>query len=173
MTPRLVTPPASMPVSMVDMLTHLHVFHYDDDAYIGGLQAAAVAYLDAYGGVLGRCIMPQTWAVDVTGPGPHLLPFPDATGIDVVADGAAVAFEQALTGCGTVVTAADAAGDAAITITAVYGLPDQRLPAARALVQLIVGGWYQNRESVVIGSSAVELPMAAGALIAALKWRRV
>lgn len=36
----------------------------------------------------------------------------------------------------------------------------------RHAVQLLVGHWYANRESVIVGTSAMETPMAVGALCA-------
>lgn len=172
MTPYLVTPPVSLPVSLGVMKDHLRVDHDDEDQDIDDLQTAAVAYLDAHGGVLGRCIMAQAWAIDVTGPGPHLLPYPDGTGISAEADGSTLTFTTCLTGSGTMVTVEGFGPDDEATITAEYALPVERLPAAQALVKLIVGNWYENRAAVT-GTSMAELPMAAGALISALKWRHV
>ena len=173
MTPYIVTPPASLPVTMAAMKEHLRVEHNIEDALIDETQLGAVAMLDAWGGVLGRCIMPQTWAIDVTGPGPHLLPFPDASGVAAEADGGAMAVEVARTGKGQCVTISEAESGQAVTITATYGLSGERLPAAQALVKLIVGNWYENRQAVVVGQTPSELPMAASALISALRWRRI
>lgn len=172
MIPYLVTPPASLPVTLTAMKSHLRVDHNDEDQDIDDLQAAAVAYLDARGGVLGRCIMAQTWAIDVTGPGPHLLPYPDGTGIAAEADGTTLAITTELSGSGTMVKIESLGPDDQATITAEYALPTPRLPAAQALVKLIVGNWYENRAAVT-GTSMAELPMAAGALISALKWRHI
>ena len=173
MTPYLVTPPASLPVALESMKAHLRVEHSVDDALIEETQAGAVAFLDAWGGVLGRCIMPQTWAADVTGPGPHLLPFPDASNIAADSDGDALSVEVARTAKGQCVTVSDAEDGQPVTITAVYGLSDERLSAAQSLIKLIVGNWYENRQAVIVGPSPSELPMAANALISALRWRRV
>jgi uncharacterized phiE125 gp8 family phage protein len=172
MIPYLVTPPASLPVSLADMKVHLRVDHTEEDAAILEQQAAAVAHLDGWGGVLGRCIMPQVWSVDVTGPGLHVLPFPDATGVTALSGGSSVALATTRTGLGLAVEMADLASDSEATITATYGLPATRLPAAAMLVKLLVGHWYQHREAVTDASMSA-LPMAADALIAALRWRPV
>lgn len=161
-----------MPVSLAELKLHLRVDHTDDDTTIDGQQAAAVAYLDANGGVLGRCIMAQTWAVDVTGPGPHLLPYPDASSIAADLDGTTLSVETVLTTRGTAVTIAGAKPDDTVTISAEYALPAARLEAAQMLVKLIVGNWYNNREAA-IEKSMSELPMAATELISALKWRKI
>lgn len=172
MIPYLVAAPEFVPVLLPEMKLHLRVDHNDDDGLIEAQQMAAIAYLDARGGVLGRCIMPQTWAVDVTGAGPHLLPFPDASNIAAVLDGINLSVETALTSCGTAVTVAEAAPNDEVTITAQYALPTERFPAAVMLVKLIVGNWYENREATT-ESSMGALPMAADALISALRWRKI
>jgi hypothetical protein len=171
MTPYLVTPPVSSPVTLAEMKAHLRVDFTDDDDLIAAQQEAAVAYLDAHGGVLGRCIMPQVWAIDVTGPGPHLLPFPDASGVEATVGLDAVAVDLARSSMGWVATMADAATDAEVKIEATYGLSAQRLPAAQMLVKLLVSHWYEHRAAVNVGSIVTEMPMAAHALIAALRWR--
>lgn len=169
MTPYLITAPAAMPVTTTDMKAHLRVDHSDDDGKIADYQSGAVAILDAWGGVLGRCIMSQTWAVDVIGPGPHVLPFPDATSIAATSGGVAVDVEVSRTGLGQCVTAADAAADEAITIEAVYGLPAERLPAAQTLVKLMVSRDYDAPH----GPAYDSITRSIDALIGALRWGRV
>lgn len=169
MTPYLVTPPAALPVSLLDMKAHLRVAHDDDDADIAAMQAGHVATLDAYGGVLGRCIMPQTWAVDVTGPGPHLLPFPDASSVTADASGTGLAVEVARSAMGQIVTVADALTDQPVTIQAVYGLPAARLPAAQRLLMLMASRDYDELH----GPQYDSVTRSIDALISALRWRRL
>jgi hypothetical protein len=138
MTPYLVAAPVSAPVSLADLKAHLRVAHDDDDADITAKTAGAVASLDAWGGMLGRCIVPQTWAVDVIGPGPHVLPFPDASNIAATSGGDAVTLTIARRGIGFVVTASDVVADQEITIQAIYALPSTRLPSAQTLIKLMV-----------------------------------
>jgi len=166
MTPYLVKPPAEMPVPLADMRDYRRLLGFeDDDLTLEALQSAAVAHLDGHGGILGRCIMPQEWALDVTGPGGHVLPFPDASGVAV--DFGAVATR--LSAAGVVATVSGVDADQAVTITAEYGLPVQRLPAAQQLVRLLVGGWFEYREAVSEKNMAA-LPFGVTALISGLRW---
>lgn len=59
--PVLVTPPAILPVSLVEMKAHLGVEFDDDDALIRGFIGAATDHLDGWTGVLGRCLVEQEW----------------------------------------------------------------------------------------------------------------
>lgn len=166
--PYLVTPPASLPVSLSDMRAHLRVVATDDDADLDAKQEGAVAMLDGWGGVLGRCIMPQTWAIDVTGPGPHLLPFPDAENIAAEANGDPLDVTVTRRGLGLCV-AVSAAPDDAVTITAEYGMPEPRRSAARSLIKLMVQREYDSTQ----GPEYDALTRSIQALITAMRWVRV
>lgn len=170
MTPVLVTPPTATPVGLSDLRAHLRVYHTDEDARIEALQAAAVAWLDGWTGVLGRAIMPQTWQQDFTGPGPHLLALPDAVIGSVTLDGDAVDYTATLRDAGLEVTAPGVEG----TLRVVYScaLPAHRLPAVQAIICMMVAHWFQNREAVSAGTLAAT-PMAVDALIGTLRWRRL
>ena len=168
MTPYLFTPPASLPVTLAEMKAHLRVVHADDDADIAAKQEGAVAMLDGWGGLLGRCIMPQTWAIDVTGPGPHLLPFPDALGVTATADGDPADVTVTRDGLG-LCASVDAAADQAVTITAEYALPEPRVSAAETLIKLMV----QREFDVMAGPDYDAITRSIQALIGALRWRRI
>ncbi|MBD9372109.1 phage head-tail connector protein [Rhizobium sp. ARZ01] len=56
--------PAITPVSLAEAKQHLRVDHSDDDALITALIAAAVDHLDGWTGILGRCLVEQTWRQD-------------------------------------------------------------------------------------------------------------
>jgi len=56
--------PAITPVSLADLKASLRVDHSDDDAVIGALLAAAVNHFDGWTGILGRCLVEQTWRQD-------------------------------------------------------------------------------------------------------------
>jgi uncharacterized phiE125 gp8 family phage protein len=72
-SPVLITPPAVLPVTLDEAKEHLRVAIYDEDgavfagdddtlieAFIGG----AVSHLDGWTGILGRCLVEQTWRMD-------------------------------------------------------------------------------------------------------------
>ena len=168
MTPYLVTPPASLPVDLADIKLHLRAVHDGDDADIAAKQAGAVAMLDAWGGLLGRCIMPQTWAVDVTGPGPHLLPFPDASDVTATAGGAPLEVTVTRAGLGLCAEVSADPGQA-VTITAQYALPEPRRSAAQSLVKLIV----QREFDMLAGADGDAITRSIDALISVLRWRRI
>ena len=75
-SPVLVTPPAMLPVSLEDAKAHLRVAMYgtdgtmldgDDDTLIEAYIKAAVSHLDGWTGILGRCLVEQTWSMDFDG----------------------------------------------------------------------------------------------------------
>lgn len=165
MTPTLITPPASMPVTLLDVKEHLRVDHDEEDALISGLISAAVAHLDGRAGVLGRCIMPQTWRVSAEA-GDVVLPFPDVTAASVDYGDGPVVLDVTATASGPCVTLAQA-GD----VTFTCAMPAHLLPAVQVAIKLLVGHWYATRETV--GQSMEALPLAFDALIAPLRRRRI
>jgi uncharacterized phiE125 gp8 family phage protein len=58
---KIVTPPATEPISLVEAKAHLRVDHNDDDATIAFLITVARQYVDAVSGWLGRALVAQTW----------------------------------------------------------------------------------------------------------------
>lgn len=160
MTPILLTPPTSLPVTLADAKLHCRIDGADDDTLLSGLIAAAVGHLDGWTGVLGRCIMPQTWQVSVEA-GDVVLPMPNVA--SATAGGPLVV---RATPAGPMVTVAE---DCDITFTC--AMPAQLVAVARVAVLLVVGHWYENREAV--GGSMVEVPMAATALIDQMRWVRL
>jgi uncharacterized phiE125 gp8 family phage protein len=53
--------PAITPVSLADVKAQLRVDHTDDDMMIGALLLAATERFDGWTGILGRCLVEQTW----------------------------------------------------------------------------------------------------------------
>lgn len=61
LSPVLVTPPAALPVDLADVKAHLRIDTAEEDQLIDTYLTAAVARLDGWKGVLGRCLVTQTW----------------------------------------------------------------------------------------------------------------
>jgi hypothetical protein len=169
MTPYLVTPPAAQPVPMSELKAHLNVTFTDDDGKIAGIQEGAVAMLDGYTGILGRAIMPQTWAVDVIGPGPHLLPMPDATSVAATVGADPLAVEVSRTAKGSSVSVPDAATNDVVKIAAVYGLPATLLPGAKTIIKLMAKREYDALSGAEYDASTRTIQ----AQIHALRWGRL
>lgn len=53
--------PAEQPVTVPEAKSACRVLHDSEDAFIGTLVSAAVAHLDGYSGILGRCLVTQSW----------------------------------------------------------------------------------------------------------------
>lgn len=183
--PTLVTPPAEMPVSLAEAKAHLRKDDADEDGLIGGLIAAAVAHLDGSTGVLGRCLIEQTWRQDLDGwpcdgavriP---LLPVQSATVEYVVPDGTPIAlptdqFDLVTDARGgslrrpegvtwpQIATRPDAVR---VTFVAGYGDAAAVPQAIKHAILLLVGHWFENREAVQIGQAPMELPLAVDALV--------
>lgn len=174
--PILITAPAEPVVPLNDLKAHLVVEHSHHDALIAALEASAVAHLDGWHGVLGRAIKAQVWRQEfVAGEVARLL-LPDVTAITVTAldaAGEAVHVEAELK------TAfrgpyLDVTGSyATLRVDFTCAMPATRLPAAQAVVKLLVAHWYANREAVVTNGNVVALPMAVSALVTAMRWTSV
>lgn len=166
--PVLVTPPVDPVVTLADMRAHLRVTSAVPDAQITATEKAAVAHLDGWRGVLGRCLMPQTWRQDFDGWGRLQLAMPDASNIVVTYKDAAGDFQPFADGTngfdyrGQFI---DAEGPATEVVRVQYvcALPAEQLDAARMAVKLMA-------EHLHDGS---ELSPAFDALVVAMRWRTV
>lgn len=81
--PVLVTPPAELPVSLAEDKEQLRVTHAEQDAMILRHVNAAVSHLDGYRGILGRCLVTQTWAQLADAWDRFRLPFPDVSSVAI------------------------------------------------------------------------------------------
>lgn len=80
MKPILITGPAEDAVSLAEIKAHAVVGFDDDNAVLSGFLSAAIAHLDGYTGILGRCLVTQEWAQDYCAWADNLLlPFPDVS----------------------------------------------------------------------------------------------
>lgn len=178
--PVLVTPPAVLPVTLEEAKLHLRVDGDEDDTLITGLISGAVSHLDGYTGVLGRCLVEQTWRQDFDGFGCHMRL---ALGpvIEIVSIAARDAAGQITTiSSSNYALVTDGVGprvywdraysapsglyeQGAVSVTYKAGYAE--VPAAiKVAILLMVGHWYGNRETVAPGTFN-ELPFAANALL--------
>lgn len=90
--PSLKVPPALPLVTLEELKVNARIGFDDDDALLQSYLNAAIAHLDGYAGILGRCLVTQTWEQGFVDWCYRLrLPFPDvasATIAYVDADGA-------------------------------------------------------------------------------------
>ncbi|HEV8035971.1 head-tail connector protein [Yoonia sp.] len=168
MIPILVTAPVLPVVSLIDMREHLRVTAADDDAQIEAIEQAAVGHLDGWRGVLGRCIMPQTWRQDFSGWGKLRIALPDASSVVVTYKDAAGVFQpatEAELGVDALGPFVETDGPDADVVRVQYtcAMPVEQLPAVRMAVKLFA-------EHLHDGS---ELSPAFDALVAAMRWRSV
>ncbi len=190
--PVLVTPPATTPVTLQELKQHLRLVagaetYTTEDGPLQIYLDAAVAHLDGYTGILGRCLVTQTWRQDFDGWGRTLrLPllaagvssvkYRDSAGqlSTVSADNYSLKADNV----GSYVRLDNDfayPGDLAQTngvlveFTAGYGVAVDVPAALKAAVLLLAGDMWRNR-AATMESGMVENP-AVAALIA--PYRRV
>lgn len=81
--PVMITPPAEDVVTLAEFKDHAIADDFtDDDNKLAMLLKAAIGHLDGYTGVLGRCMVTQTWRVGFSRWHCFLpLPFPDVSSV--------------------------------------------------------------------------------------------
>ena len=175
--------PTESPVSLLEAKAHLRVDGTEEDELIAALIDAAVSHLDGWSGILGHCLMEQTWRQDM-----HCLsscvrlPFPNVQSVTVQyydpdnvlqtvsaanyhlvnrVDGAALELAVTASWPNTYVR------PDAVQITMVCGYSS--VPAAiKAAILLHVGALFEQRSSL---SDKPLMPVAYDALIT--KYRMV
>lgn len=191
--PKRMTAPSVMLVTSAEAKSHCRLDDTDSsfDTLVDGLIAAASALLDGHTGLLGRCLVNQTWQVwfDYWGRC-WRLPFPDVSAVTVTvtteagststvagtnyqiledAIGAYLRFDDDYAQ-----PSADLADAQAweVQVTAGYGPAASDVPAPiRQAALRMIAHWYAVRESVNIGNIVSEVPMGAQMLLA--PYRRI
>jgi uncharacterized phiE125 gp8 family phage protein len=183
--PTLVAAPSTPVISLDEAKLHLRVEGTDEDTLVEGLIAAALGLLDGYAGILGRCLIHQTWQVTADDFCRRMrLPMPAASIASIKARDSAGTLSAAIAstnydlqqyGRGSRVRFKDAydyPGDLAeteavvIQFVAGYGAAATDVPPPIKLgMLLLIGHWFTNREAVGIASFE-ELPLGAKALFA-------
>ena len=190
--PVLTSGPAESPVSLQEAKDHVRAVGFgDDDVLILSMIDAAVSYLDGWDGVLGRCIVTQTWTAGLSSwPASIGLPFPDVSGVaisyydangdqqtvspslyEVVAthNGGAVFFKDAWDSPSLY---ADMEYPVSVAITSGYGAASDVPMALKMAILMLVGQYYENREAAS-KSAMSEMPLGFKTLIAPFRFRVV
>lgn len=185
--PRLKTPPADLPVSLAELKEQAVVDFGDDDTLLQGFLDAAVARLDGYTGLLGRCMITQDWDIsfwrwswrmplplcDVSD---VVISYVDFDGNTKTIDGA---YYQLIEGHAITeiwfrrdfsypVLYWDNGYYITVTMTAGYGTAANVPAPLKAAIQMLAASWYENRSNP---DKAADIPKAVEALIA--PYRRV
>lgn len=191
LNPVRVTAPADPVVTLAEMKAHARVDHADEDGVLTALVQGAIDHMDGWSGVLGRCLVTQTWRLalnDWPGCGDIRLPFPDVQSVTVKysdaddveqtvdaslyelladAKGAFVRFRDDFT---SPTVFDDRSDGVRIDLVAGYGDPGDVPWAIRTAILMLATHWYQHR-AAALGVNVSELPLGVQSLIA--PYRRV
>lgn len=184
---KLITPPATTPVSLTEAKAHLRVDFTDDDALITALIGAATSHAERF---TGRAFIDQTWELTVDEfpdneieiPNPPLIEvvsikYDDGDGNEVPLDADEyVVDDQSEPGWvlpsseGVWPSSFDGINAVRIRYRAGYLNSDspqtENVPAdIKAAIKLYIGTLYANREHIVIGQTAMQMPWACEALL--------
>jgi len=183
--------PNTTPVSLTQAKAALDISYSDKDDLITALIEAAVSHLDAWTGVLGRALMPQTWRQDFDRFGGRCLRLPLApvSAITSVKYDDESDVEQTISapnyalledGLGPYVEFISTYSfpnlhveRPAVRVTYVAGYADAAaVPAPiKQAILLLVRHWFDNPSAVQVGNIVNQMPLAVDALIA--PWRRI
>jgi uncharacterized phiE125 gp8 family phage protein len=76
--------PVGLPITTDDVREAVRGLDTGDDVMLERLMGAAVAHVDGYSGILGRCLLTQTWAMRFDDwSDAYILPFPDVQSVTV------------------------------------------------------------------------------------------
>lgn len=182
--PVLVTAPPVLVVSLDEAKASLRVDGTEEDQLIEQLIKAAITHFDGYTGILGRCLVNQTWLAPYDkwpGNGDIRLPFPDVSAVSLVysddddeeqtlasssyelledARGSLIRFRSAFARPSLYDDRTDAIR---VSLTAGYGAAAGDVPEAiRLAIRMLVGHWFNKREAV--GEAMSEVPLSVAAL---------
>jgi uncharacterized phiE125 gp8 family phage protein len=181
MSLRLVTPAAATIVSLTEAKAHLRIFHDDDDAYVGGLIAAAQDWLAGEKSWLGRSVIEQKWELTLSSfpIGALKLPKPPLMSVETVFYTASDNSETEIIGFrkmdigvsdgGYLLPALGTAwpqtngepGSVRVNYTAGF----ENTPASiKHAALLMIGHWFEHREAAS-ETKISDLPMAVDALL--------
>ena len=175
----LVTPPAAYPVTLAEAKANCRIDGTDEDTLVNGLIAAATAHVESR---TGRSIIERVYDVTFDAFADEMiLPVGPVLSVDEVAYLDTTNATQTLASSAyqvdntnsphRIIREPGASWPAAsqrknaVTVTVTVGY-DTVPPELKQAILLLVGDWYRNRESTVVGTISSELPNAVNALLA-------
>jgi len=180
---KLITAPASTPVTLAELKAHCRIEDTDSDTELQIYLDAATEHLDGYTGTLGRCIVTQTWELVLDkfpssaillelGPLQSVtsVKYYDTDGVEQTVDSANYTVDTASLH-GWVVPDAGFSWPSTldavnvVKVRYVAGYTSVPNPLKHAIL-LLAGHWFAHRE--VMGGEA-EMPFAVNALIASYR----
>ena len=171
----LAIPPAETPIDLEDAKAQCRIIADDEILLIQSFLDAAVSWLDGYSGVLGRCMVTQTWRADITRLGETIaLPFPDIqiTSADFSdTEGGALVYEMHESlARPTLMPTGGFGRPVSVLFTAGYGSPDDVPEALKQAVRMLVQ-YFEARHADPFQSEAIM--RAVQSLIAPFRVQRV
>lgn len=183
---RTVAPAADL-LDLAAVKLHLKLEAGDttEDSLVSALIGAVTAHLDGYAGILGRCLVNQTWRQDFEGfPSCLRLPFPDVSSVTLKYYDA-VNVQQTVSSAnyqllederGSFVELNSSyavpsvyqyrADPVSVTMVAGFGAAATSVPGSViAAALMLIGNLYANREATLVGQM-VEVPLGVRALLA-------
>lgn len=185
---RVTTPPAARAVTVADLRARLRIDgddgDADEDALLADLIRTAEAQVDGPDG-LGIALMAQTWTLTLDAfPAEIVLPgwpvtavaavrYLDTDGVEQTLDPATYRLVGGADPVRLVLQPSKRwpsvlAGRGVVMVDYTLGQADvaDLDPGLVTALCLMAGHWYENREAVVIGQAATELPLGARAILA-------
>lgn len=186
------TPPAVEPVTVSEAKAHLRVDVSDDDAYIATLITAAREWCEQY---LDRTLIDTQWTMrldsfpyEIELPRPPIASAGTATAVTLtytLGDDSTATLSSTQyrvdrnstpgvvrqLRAGTWPANLDDYNAVAVTWWAGYGSSGTSVPAAiRHAMLMLVAHWYENRNTVIVGSISKPLEFAVESLLSSQKW---
>lgn len=166
-----ITGPATEPVTLAEVKAALAIIGNADDALLARLISSAVATFDGPEGRLGRCLITQTWRLDISGsfaPG-IVLPIPPVISVDEIAyvdsGGATQTMDPAdyfAAGLGSTsgamvfpATRWPSARSVSVSFTAGFGNAAAVPADVKDAILAVIGARYAWRESEVMASGSL------------------
>ncbi|MBT2215839.1 head-tail connector protein [Virgibacillus dakarensis] len=159
---KVITPPASSPVDLEYVKQYLRIDYDDEDALIQGMIDASVVHAEAF---TRRSLAPKTYELILNDyVGQVYLPNPPLISVDSVVNeySTPIHYEVIEERGRAVVSLSPEFDKAVITYQSGYGeLPK---PIEQAIL-LLVSHFYENRETVIVGTSVVKIPFSVESLL--------